>query len=68
MFVSKAPSGCASSLRLGWNAGNGALVDPMLQEILQNVAVGVLKPEDAAVQLGQIAGGSKQVGAVCIFF
>lgn len=33
----------------------------MLQEILQNVAVGVLKPEDAAVQLGQIAGGSKQV-------
>lgn len=44
------------------HAANGALVDPRLAEILQHVAIGVLNPEDAAVQLNQlVAAGGKQV-------
>lgn len=40
-------------------------MDPTLADILQQVAVGVLRPEDAAVQLSQLAGAAannKQVG------
>ncbi|GAB4820067.1 hypothetical protein N2152v2_007113 [Parachlorella kessleri] len=42
-------------------ATNGALVDPRLAEILQHIAVGIIKPEDAAVQLNQlVANGAKE--------
>jgi hypothetical protein len=42
-------------------AANGALVDPRLAEILQHVALGVLNPEDAAVQLNQLVAGAPNV-------
>lgn len=50
------PGRCAGAQSVAGNGfGNGVAVDPGLRELLAEVARGRVRPEDAAVQLGQLA-------------